>query len=114
MVKVMLLLARQPDMRVEEFRRYWHEQHRPLLERLPGLRRLVFNDVLPGADGASPEYDGVSEDWFDSPEAMQAAFASAEGQAVMADAAQFLDLARLRVLMVEEHDVTLAGSMTAA
>jgi uncharacterized protein (TIGR02118 family) len=114
MVKVMLLLARQPDMRVEEFRRYWHEQHRPLLERLPGLRRLVFNDVLPGADGASPEYDGVSEDWFDSPEAMQAAFASAEGQAVMADAAQFLDLARLRVLMVEEHDVTLAVSMTAA
>ena len=113
MLKVMLLLSRRPDLSVDEFRRYWHEQHRPLLERLPGLRRLVLNDVLAGADGASPEYDGISEDWFDSPAAMQAAFASAEGQALTADAAQFLDLARLRVLVVEERDAALPASAAA-
>jgi uncharacterized protein (TIGR02118 family) len=113
MVKVILLLARRPDISADAFRRYWHEQHRPLLERLPGLRRLVLNNVLPGADGAGPEYDGIAEDWFDSPEAMQAAFASAEGQALTADAAHFLDLARLRVLVVEEREVAIPASAAA-
>jgi uncharacterized protein (TIGR02118 family) len=66
-----------------------------------------LNDVLPGPDGAPPPCDGIAEDWFDSPEAMQAAFASPEGQAVAADAANFLDLARLQMLAVSEHDVPL-------
>ena len=48
MIKIMLLLHRRPDLSVEEFRRYWHTEHQALLVRLPGLRRLVLNDVLPG------------------------------------------------------------------
>ena len=107
MVKVMLLLYRRPDMSPDEFRHYWHARHRPLLERLPGLRRLVLNDVLPGPGGAPAACDGIAEDWFDSPEAMQAAFASPEGQAVGADAAAFLDLARLQLLVVSEEEVPL-------
>jgi uncharacterized protein (TIGR02118 family) len=110
MVKVMLLLYRRPDMSAEEFRRYWHERHRPLLERLPGLRRLVLNVVLPGVEGAPAGCDGIAEDGFDSAEAMQAAFASAEAQAVAADAATFLDVRRLQILMVAEHDVPLAAA----
>jgi len=39
----------------------------------------VLNDVFPGADGAPAACDGIAEDWFDSPEVMQAAFTSAEG-----------------------------------
>ena len=49
MIKIMLLLHRRPDLTVEEFRRYWHTEHQALLVRLPGLRRLVLNDVLPGS-----------------------------------------------------------------
>jgi uncharacterized protein (TIGR02118 family) len=110
MVKVMLLLYRRPGMSRDEFRRHWHEQHRPLLERLPGLHRLVLNDVLPGMDGTQPDCDGIGEDWFESPAAMQAAFASPEGQAVAADAAAFLDLARLQLLVVaEEVPLLVAG-----
>jgi uncharacterized protein (TIGR02118 family) len=66
----------------------------PLLERLPGLQRLILNDVLPGMDGTQSDYDGIGEDWFESSAAMQAAFASPEGQAVGADADVFLDLTR--------------------
>ena len=106
MVKVMLLLYRRPGTSPDEFRRYWHEQHRPLLERLPGLRRLVLNDVLPSPDGAPAVCDGIAEDWFDSSAVMQAAFASPEGQAVAA-AAAFLDLARLQILVVAEEEVPL-------
>ena len=107
MIKIMLLLHRRPDLSVEEFGRYWHTEHQALLVRLPGLRRLVLNDVLPGLDGAPGPCDGIAEDWFDSPEAMQAAFASVEGQAVAADTPNFLDPTRLQILVVTEQDVPL-------
>src|ERR1051326_2385896 len=112
MIKIVLLLHRRPDLGVGDFRRYWHETHRPLLERLPGLRRLVLNDVLPGPDGDAA-CDGISEDWFDSVEAMQAAFASPEAQAVTADVGNFLDLSRFQMLMVAEQEVPLAAEATA-
>ncbi|MFN8539930.1 MAG: EthD family reductase [Thermomicrobiales bacterium] len=89
MIKLVLLVSKRADLSAEEFRRYWREQHAPLLMQLPGLRRLVFNYALPGMDGTAPEYDGVSEDWFESAEAMQAAFGSPAGQAVFADAPNF-------------------------
>jgi len=107
MIKIMLLLHRRPDLSVEEFRRYWHTEHQALLMRLPGLRGLVLNDVLPGLDGAPGPCDGIAEDWFDSPEAMQMAFASVEGQAVAVDAPNFLDPTRLQILVVNEQDVPL-------
>jgi uncharacterized protein (TIGR02118 family) len=81
-----------------------------LLSRLPGLQRLVLYDVLPGPDGALPPCDGIAEDWFDGPEAMQAAFASTAGQAVAVDAANFVDLARLQMVVVSEHEVPLRVS----
>ena len=76
-----------------------------------GLQRLVLNDVFPGVDGTPSMCDGIAEDWFDSPEAMQAAFASAEGQAVAADAAQFLDLNRMQLLVVAETEVPLPAKV---
>jgi uncharacterized protein (TIGR02118 family) len=109
-VKIMLLLHRRSDLSVEQFRQYWHQEHRSLLERLPGLQRLILNDVLPGVEGAPPACDGIAEDWFESPEAMQAAFASAEGQAVAAHAAEFLDLNRMQLLVVVESEVPLPAS----
>ena len=77
MVKVVVLLARRVDRSQEEFRLYLQEEkHLPLVKRLPGLQRLVVNYVLPTPDGTAPAYDAVAEDWFERPEAMQAAFAS--------------------------------------
>jgi uncharacterized protein (TIGR02118 family) len=108
MVKVVLLLHRRADMTIDEFRRYWHDRHRHLVEQLPGLRRLVLNDVLPGPDGTMPVCDGIAEDWFDSVETMQAAFSSPEAQAVSADVVNFLDLSRFQLLMVTEQEVPLS------
>jgi uncharacterized protein (TIGR02118 family) len=113
MVKVVLLLHRRADLSIDEFRHYWHQTHRPLLERLPGLRRLVLNDVLPSPEGAQPVCDGIAEDWFDSVESMQAAFASPEAQAITADVANFLDLSRFQILMVAEQEVPLAAPAVA-
>ena len=108
MVKIVLLLHRRADLSIDEFRRYWHENHRPLVERIPGLRRLVLNDVLAAPNEMPTVCDGIAEDWFDSVESMQAAFASPEAQAVSADVVNFLDLSRFQMLMVTEQEGFLA------
>ena len=107
MVKVILLLHRRPGMSREAFRRYWRETHAPLVLGLPGLRRLVLNYALPTGPNEVPACDGISEDWFESAEAMQAAFGSPAGRAVFADAPHFLDMGRLRMFVVEEEEITV-------
>ncbi len=107
MLKVMLLVHRREGMSLEEFRRYWRESHAPLLLQLPGLQRLVCNYAqADGAGGAAP-YDGVSENWFESAEAMQAAYSSPVGQAVAADGPNFMNMSKLQMLLVEEEEVQI-------
>lgn len=113
MVKLVLLLHRREGMSVEEFRRYAREQHSPLLLKLPGLTRLVINYAQPDHTGAAPPYDAVAEDWFESLEAMGAAFQSPEGQAVSADAPNFLDMSKFQMFTVEEDEITARAPTTA-
>ena len=114
MIKAIVLLARKDGMSREEFARYYQEQHRPLLVKLPGLRRLVVNHVLPDPNRPEPAYDAVAEDWFDDPAAMGAAFASPEGQAIIADAPNFLDMSRFQLLVAEEDEVPLTQQLAAS
>lgn len=81
MFKAVILLTRAEGASREEYRTWWLEQHAPLARTLPGVRRLVFNVVETEDAGV----DGVSELWFDSQEAFEAAYASEIGQQVTAD-----------------------------
>jgi uncharacterized protein (TIGR02118 family) len=81
MFKAVILLTRAEGATQEGFREWWLERHAPLAAQLPGLRRLVFNVV----EAEDAPYDGVSELWFDSQEAFEAAYASEIGAAVAAD-----------------------------
>jgi uncharacterized protein (TIGR02118 family) len=81
MFKAIILLTRAEGATQAEFRAWWLERHAPLARRLPGVRRLVFNVV----EGEGAPYDGVSELWFDSQEAFEAAYATEIGRAVAAD-----------------------------
>lgn len=107
MIRAIVLLPRRDDLTPEEFARYGRETHLPLVTQLPGLRRLVVSRVLPDPNGPPPTFDAVAEDWFDDLAALQAAFASPAGQAVMADAPNFLDMSQLQVLVVEEREIPL-------
>lgn len=99
MTKIVVLLHKRPEMSRVEFRRYWRDVHAPLAAAIPGTRRYVRS--LPIAEPAP--FDGMAEMWFDSPEAIQAAFASPEGAATAADGPNFLD--RQEVVLVEEVQV---------
>ncbi len=94
-MKAIILLNRRDGDAPEEFRRWWLEDHAPLARQLPGLRNLVFNVV----EGDAP-YDGVSELWFDSQEAFEAAYASEIGQQVGADSLGHVG-GRLRLIVDE-------------
>ena len=72
MVRVIVLLPGRADRGQEEFRRYLDEKHLPLVNRLPGLQRLVAGYAMSAPGGTASAYDAVAEDWFESPQVMQA------------------------------------------
>jgi uncharacterized protein (TIGR02118 family) len=96
--KAIILLKRKTGVSTEEFRSWWLERHAPMARQLPGVRRLCFN--LAAGDGAA-EFDGVSELWFDSQAAFDAAYASEIGRKVAADS--LANVGRRERLFVEEH-----------
>jgi uncharacterized protein (TIGR02118 family) len=106
-IKVVVLLPRREGMSQEEFERYARQRHWPLVTKLPGLRRMVVNRVLPDPSGPPPAYDAVVEDWFDDLAGLRAAMASPEGQVMVADAPNFLDMTQFQLLVVEEETVPL-------
>jgi uncharacterized protein (TIGR02118 family) len=83
-------------MSAEAFADWWLVRHAPLARTLPGLRRLTFNLVTNGGS-----IDGVSELWFDSQAAFEAAYASDIGKAVAADS--LAHVGRRERLFVNEH-----------
>ena len=96
MLKAVILLTRAEGTTRDEFRGWWLDRHAPLARQLPGLRRLVFN-VVESDDGG---VDGVSELWFDSQEAFEAAYASEIGREVAADSLAHVS-ARVRLVVDE-------------
>jgi uncharacterized protein (TIGR02118 family) len=110
MLKVFVLMRRREGMSREDFARHLGETHVPLVARMPGLRRLVVNTIGPDPAGGDPAWDAIAEDWFDDHEALQAALDSAEGQAIAADAPNFLDLTKVHVLVGDEREVPLPAS----
>jgi len=97
MFKVMIGLERREDLTPEQFREWWLTEHAPLARSLPGVRRIRFNVMEAGP------FDGIAELWFDSAEAMTAAYATEAGERAAADS---LAHARARIRMpVAEHAI---------
>ena len=84
MIKVMSLLKRKDGMPLAEFRTWATQEHPKLGMQLQGIRAYRMNVVRD--DTPDMPFDAVSEYWFDSKEALDAAFGSDFGQSVAADA----------------------------
>lgn len=97
MFKAIVLLTRRDGMSHEEFRDWWLGSHAALARDLPGLRRAVFNLVSNDETG----FDGVTELWFDSREAFDAAYASDHGRRVAEDS--LAHVSRRERLLVDER-----------
>lgn len=82
------ILRKKDGITHQEFVDHWLQRHAALCVKLPGLRRYSINLVdrqrFPNFD-----YDGFSELWFDSEEALTASLQSAEGKTLLADLPNF-------------------------
>jgi len=98
MWKVLTFLRRNPVMTPDEFVRYWHDVHAPLMQQQEDfwrhVRKYVQNSTLePEAHVDGPDaYDGVSELWFDSADELRAAFDEPGFAIVREDAKNFVAL----------------------
>jgi hypothetical protein len=81
MIKVMRFLKRAEHLWLEEFTCWWLEEHAFDMahHQSPRLRSYIVNvrtadSGLPAAAPDGFDWDGVTEQWFDSVEAYQAAY----------------------------------------
>jgi uncharacterized protein (TIGR02118 family) len=117
-VKYVYVAMRAQAMSEAAFHDYWLNVHGPMVKGLAaafGARRYVqshtmattLNDGMWQSRGMLPPADGIAEMWWDSLEAMQAAFATPEGQEASRlageDEARFLDSRSSHGFMTEEH-----------
>jgi uncharacterized protein (TIGR02118 family) len=103
MLKFVVVLYRRPDLSPEQFRDNLRNEHGPMAERLPGLRRYVQNHVMPDPDRPHPGWDAVVELYWDDRAAMEAAWRSPEGQRATGHLAALADLSRSSWSMVSEE-----------
>lgn len=117
-IKIMFMLVKPDDMSAKEFHRYWMEIHSPLVVRRSddmAMRRYIQSHLIPSpmAVGAAEArgwpanpFQGVAEVWWDSEEAMTAAFSTPKGadagEALAEDEKKFLD-DRSVIVMTREY-----------
>ena len=120
MIKLVYCLRRREDVPTDDFYRYWLDEHAPKVRGVAasiGAIRYVqshtcapeMNRLLQESRGLADPYDGITEVWWDSEEAMAAAIATAEGAAAMQmlldDESTFIDFSRSTVFMTEEKEI---------
>ena len=98
-VKRLGLVVRKSTLSHAEFATHWLTTHASLCKKLPDLRRYSVNLV---DRERFPEfgYDGFSELWFDSEEALNASLAGPEGRTLLADLPTFTE----RIYPILSHE----------
>jgi uncharacterized protein (TIGR02118 family) len=80
----LVVLYTQPDD-PDAFDRHYLETHMPLVAKIPGLQRAETGRLDAALDGGEKTYYRMAELYFADQQAVQAGFASEEGQATAAD-----------------------------
>ena len=73
----------------EAFEKYYAETHLPLAGKMTGFTRIELCKVVGTPDGSPSDVYRTAELWWDSQDDMQKTLGSAEGQATVADIANF-------------------------
>ncbi len=87
MVKLVVCYGAPEDP--ADFDRHYTETHVPLVHKIPNLQRFEHGKVLGTPDGTAAPYYYMAQLWFESPEHLESAMESSEGQAAGADVATF-------------------------
>ena len=111
MIKMTMLLKRNPDIDHAKFVRHHRETHGPLFRSIPEAKTHVLRYIQTHpVEGDFPvpqaDYDGTAEVWFDSPEGMRAVLGSDTYQnEVFPDEKTFLDHHTTLILVGEQTEI---------
>ena len=77
MIKLVAFLKRKPGLTREEFEDHWLHRHAPLIANTPELARHIVryeqHRRTPDHEWmGSPEYDGITIQWMESPKSFEA------------------------------------------
>jgi uncharacterized protein (TIGR02118 family) len=103
MLKFVVVLYRRPDLSPARFHEILRDEHGPMAEQLPGLRRYVQNHVAEDPNRPHPGWDAVVELSWDGWAAMEAAWQTPEGQRATDHLSEFADLSRSTWSVVREE-----------
>ncbi len=102
MFKSISLIKRKPGMSLEDFKRYYEEVHAPAaLKRFP-IRRYVRNYVVVPPGAPEPDFDCITEFWYDNKEDAMRAAKVWKSQGGLGDEASFMDVGKVVSFQVEE------------
>lgn len=123
MFKTVCLLKRRDGMSMEEFMDYYETHHRKIGEKvLPDgvyyVRRFLHGVPNPvTGEVAELEFDCLTEMWFESREAFEAAMAALSEPEVAAEIAEdeekLFDRSKIRFCTIEEHESVQAKASVA-
>jgi uncharacterized protein (TIGR02118 family) len=99
---VVFLVRKSDEISMEEFRRYWIDEHTPLTAAVPGVRAYRCYTTN-GAPEGEPTLEGVAVLSFDDEAAYQVAMASPEFAAAIGDAPNFQNIDATTALFADEH-----------
>lgn len=117
MRKLVCCFRRKLGMSLEEFHRYWLDEHGRLALRLRqhlSATRYVqshtfigeITDKVRASRGTAEPFDGVAEAWFDEERNIKNIEANSAAVAIMvADEAKFIDLENSVVFYTWEHEI---------
>lgn len=91
-LRLIEFLTRKDGMSPPDFHAHWEKVHGPLVAKQPQIRRYVQSHTLPSeyAAGQGPDFDGVTEVWFDDTAAMREAVALPLWAEVLEDEENFV------------------------
>ena len=112
MHKVLLFMKRRDGLSPEAFRDYYENRHVPLCMAYMGAARRYVRRYLQHRDGQpEPEFDVITELWFEDARLVENLLATLRSDAmpddVIADEEKLFDRSRSRAFVVAEDETSL-------
>jgi uncharacterized protein (TIGR02118 family) len=124
MLKMTYCIKRRPDIDVDEFYRYWLEDHGPLVQKnakalkikkyvqchtIQDTDEIPLNKITQDSRGLLDAYDGAAELWWDSMDDLMAANSTPDGveagQILLEDEQNFIDWSCSCIFFTEEYTI---------
>ncbi len=113
MLKVDILVRRNPDLTHEQFIAHWRDVHAQLFSSQPVVKQhvrryLQSRTITNPPDGlAIADYDGIAHSWFDDLAGFHGVFSSKNYEDIIRpDEQKFTDPKRVEFLFSEETTIT--------